>query len=187
MDRVMDIEFYMYNDELWCIADGRNEPLTEKSHRIIDYMIPKIMEFYPLAYSELCEWFSRSRENVSYYRYLIVDQFCRCNFGRLDPSRKDVEQTGRFNFEKGYCPLAGRCKHHNIVCNPLFNSRISQAEKRVMRLLYQGAEVNDIATELYLSPFTVQNHIKSVYHKLGIHSRSEFVKYVNDNNVFGDE
>jgi len=30
----------------------------------------------------------------------------------------------------------------------------------------------------------VKNHIKSVYRKLGIHEKSEFIRYANKNNLF---
>lgn len=182
----MEIEFYLYNDELWCIYEGKNEPLTEKSTKVIECMLSNIREHYPAAYEELTRWFERSSKNVPYFQFLIVDQFCRCNFGRLDPTRKDVEESGKMNFEKGYCPMAGRCPHHNIVCSPRFNSRISEAEKRVMKLLYEGRDIQSIASDLYLSPYTVKNHIKSVYLKLGIHEKADFIKYVNDNNLFDE-
>ena len=30
-----DIEFYLYEDELWCITDGKNEQLTEHNTELI--------------------------------------------------------------------------------------------------------------------------------------------------------
>ena len=42
----------------------------------------------------------------------------------------------------------------------------------------------DIAERLYLSPHTVKNHIKSVYLKLDIHEKSEFIQYAHKNNLF---
>ena len=53
-----------------------------------------------------------------------------------------------------------------------------------MKLVYKGVSKEEIAEQLYISPYTVKNHIKSVYLKLGIHEKSEFIQYVNNNNLF---
>ena len=182
-----ELEFYLYEDELWCMSnDGRNEQLTESNVELVKAMLEKIREFYPDAYKALSKWFQKSSMNVPYYQYLIVDQFCRCNFGKLDSTTKDIDAAGKFNFEKGYCPIYGRCPYANVVCNPKFNSRISDAEMRVMKMVYEGFSNEEIADTLYLSPHTVKNHIKSVYAKLGIHEKSEFIRYANKNNLFKD-
>lgn len=82
--------------------------------------------------------------------------------------------------------MRGECKYEGVICDPQFDSRISDAEMRVMRLVYEGLSNEDIADKLYLSPHTVKNHIKSVYLKLGIHEKSEFIQYVHKNNLFKD-
>ena len=138
------------------------------------------------AYDGLVKWFQKSSNNIPYFQFLIVDQFCRCNFGKLDSTTKDVDSNGKFNFEKGYCPIYGRCPYSDIVCNPKFNSRISDAEMRVMKMIYSGCNNDEIADRLYLSPHTVKNHIKSVYTKLGIHEKAEFIQYAHQNNLFKD-
>lgn len=180
-----DLEFYIYGKELWCVSsDGKNELLTENNVTLVQYMIGRIRDFYPEAYRELAKWFERSSGNVPYFQFLIVDQFCRCNFGKLDGTSKDIDEDGNFHFEKGYCPLYGRCQHENIVCHPKFNSRISDAEIRVMNMVFKGFSNDEIAEHLYLSPHTVKNHIKAVYAKLNIHEKSEFIQYAHTNNLF---
>lgn len=182
-----DLEFYIYEDELWCMtSDGKNEQVTEQNVELIKDMLCKIREFYPEAYNDLAKWFQKSAYNVPYFQFLIVDQFCRCNFGKLDSTTKDVDGKGVFNFEHVNCPLRGRCSHENKVCSPTFNSRISDAEMRVMKMLYDGHSNDEIAESLYISPHTVKNHIKSVYLKLGIHEKSEFIQYAHRNNLFKD-
>ena len=184
---MVDLEFYIYEDELWCMSpNGKNEQVTEHNIELVKDMLSKIREFYPKAYDGLAKWFQKSSHNVPYFQYLIVDQFCRCNFGKLDSTTKDVDSKGKFNFEKGYCPIYGRCSYANVVCNPKFNSRISDAEMRVMKMIYEGCNNEEIADRLYLSPHTVKNHIKSVYIKLGIHEKSEFIQYAYRNNLFKD-
>lgn len=181
-----DLEFYIYEDELWCISDGKNEQVTERNVELVKYMLCEIREFFPDAYKDLSKWFQKSAQNVPYFQYLIVDQFCRCNFGKLDSTKKDIDRKGHFNFELINCPMRGRCLHENKVCNPTFNTRISDAEMRVMKMIYDGCNNEEIADTLYLSPHTVKNHIKSVYIKLDIHEKSEFIQYAHKNNLFKD-
>lgn len=180
----MKIEFYIYNDELWYItADGQNRKLAERDTDIISDLLTMIAEMYPTAYAALQEEYSRSATNVPYYQYLMVRRFCKCNLGKLDGTKIDLV-NGSFNFERVACPLRGECKREGVICCPTFNSRLSEAELRVMRLVYDGLEKDEIAARLFLSPHTIKNHIKSVYAKLGIHEKSEFIKYANENNIF---
>ena len=53
-----------------------------------------------------------------------------------------------------------------------------------MKLVYKGVSKAEIAEQLYISPYTVKNHIKSVYLKLGIHEKAEFIQYANNHNLF---
>ena len=179
------IEFYIIESELWChYADGRSKVVTEDDTELISQLLELIREHYPLAYKALEKEYQKSAGNVKYYQFLIARRFCKCNFGKLDTTKIDVEPSGKFNFEKVECPLRGECKCEGVICLPTFNTKLSDAELRVMRLVYEGASKEDIAEQLYLSPHTVKNHIKSVYCKLGIHEKSEFIQYANRNNLF---
>ena len=182
-----NLEFYILDNELWCIfPDGRNEQVTEHSVELVRDILSRIREFYPEAYKDLSKWYQKSSANVPYYQFLMVNRFCRCNFGKLDTTKKDVSRNGAFNFERIECPMRGECIHENKVCCPSFNSKLSEAELRVMKLVYDGFGNDEIAELLYLSPHTVKNHVKSVYLKLGIHEKSEFIRYANNNNLFKD-
>ena len=185
MDR---LEFYIYQDELWCKTDeGKNFIVDETCTPIIAYIINKVRACYPKAYSALEKCYEKSALNTSYYQYLIAKRFCKCNFACLDPTAFDVDkikQGGFFNFEKVACPLRGECAFEGVVCMPEFDNKLSQAEKRVMRRVYAGLDKDEIAKELFLSPNTVKNHIKSAYMKLNVHCRSEFIRYANENNMF---
>jgi LuxR family maltose regulon positive regulatory protein len=50
---------------------------------------------------------------------------------------------------------------------------LSQQELRVLRLLIAGLSNADIAKELVVSTNTIKTHIKSIYRKLNVSSRSE--------------
>lgn len=177
------LEFYMIDSEVWYLStEGKNERLDESKKEVIAMLIGRIMECYPEAYKALEKCYSKSAMNVPYYRYLIARRFVKCNFGNLDTAEIDCQSS--FRFEKVSCPLRGECQFEGVICMPKFNSTLSGKELEVMRLIYEGRSIGDIAEKLYLSPFTVKNHIKSAYAKLGIHEKSEFILYANKNNIF---
>ena len=55
-----------------------------------------------------------------------------------------------------------------------------------MKLVYEGLGKDEIAERLFISPNTIKNHVRNVYAKLGIHEKSEFVKYVKENDLFNN-
>ena len=178
----MKIEFYILDNDVWYICDNKNEPLTEKDSHVIKTVLNKIREFYPEAYRSLCTEYQKSSANDSWYYYLIVRRFIKCNFGKLDTTRIDIDNG--VNFEKVECPLRGECKLEGIVCQPKFNASLSVSEDRVMRLVCEGLGNDEISEKLCISPNTVKTHIQSSFVKVGVHSRAEFVKYANDNNLY---
>lgn len=182
------IEFYMFGSELWVkYDDGRNEVMDETKTELIDFIINKVRDCYPSSYKALESIYSKSSLNKNYYQWLIVRRFCKCNFCRLDNTAYDVEnisKDGKFNFERVECPMRGECQWEGIICMPKFNTKLSPAEKRVMKLYYEGKDKNEIAEHLFLSPETIKNHIKNSYLKLGIHEKSEFIRYAKDHDIF---
>lgn len=178
------IEFYTIDGDIWYVSsDGKNERLDETSEEVISMLMERLMECYPDAYKALKKCYEKSALNVQYYRYLIARRFAKCNFGKLDTHETDCSNSS-FKFEKVCCPLRGECQFEGIICMPKFNTQLSKKELQVMRLVYDGFSNEEVAERLFISPFTVKNHIKSVYAKLGIHEKSEFIQYANKNNVF---
>jgi DNA-binding CsgD family transcriptional regulator len=55
---------------------------------------------------------------------------------------------------------------------------VTSREREVATLLARGLSNPEIADSLVLSPYTVQDHIKSLYEKLGVSSRQELVAQV---------
>ena len=175
-------EFYQYEKEVWVVKDGEQHRIEEGSP-IVDEIYTYLKDNYSGAFNALCDYYKASSLNTSYYRFLIVRRFLKCNFSLLD-NVMDVDAENHFRFEHVPCPLRGECKLENIVCHPKFDTAISPAEMRVLKLLHEGYSHDEIADKLFLSVYTVQKHIKNVYHRTGIHSERELLKYINDNNLF---
>lgn len=53
---------------------------------------------------------------------------------------------------------------------------LTPAELDVVRLVAEGIPNKDIATRLFVSPRTVQSHLRHVYYKLGLTSRVQLAK-----------
>ncbi len=54
-------------------------------------------------------------------------------------------------------------------------SPLSKREEELLRLFAKGFKYKETAKILEISPFTVGNHVKSIYRKLAVNSRSEAV------------
>ena len=176
------MEFFVSAGEVFYQSENGLQQLTEGSPTVVQ-MLDRIKELYPQAYKALCQCYEKSKPNKPYFSFLIVRRFCKCNFGNLDHTKRDVS-NGVFNIERVFCPLQGECPHEGIICMPKMDSRLSDAEVRVMKLVCDGKSNVEIADELYLSPNTVKRHISSAYIKTHSRNRADFVKYAKDSNLF---
>ena len=54
---------------------------------------------------------------------------------------------------------------------------LTDRERQILQLLAQGKRNDDIAAELYISPQTVQTHVRNILGKLRVHSKLEAVAF----------
>ncbi len=59
---------------------------------------------------------------------------------------------------------------------PPLDEDLSTSELRVLRYLPANLSLPEIASELFLSSHTVKTHVRHIYAKLGVHSRTEAVE-----------
>lgn len=180
-----NIEFYTTPEgEVEIKSEDGVNTYTREKKEITDFMYREIEENYPKAHKALCAEYKRSADNPPFFKFLLVHRFMRCNFGRYDHVA-DIDQCDIFHFERVECPLRDReCKLCGIVCNPEFNTELSECQMDVMRLYCQNVDCHDIAVRLNTSFDNVRKHIAHSYRRKGVHSRGEFIAWANDHNIF---
>lgn len=178
------IEFYTTpGNEVMLQDEKGTHTLSSCDGEFVEKMDGLISEFYPEADKGLCENYKPSQGNPSYFRFLKVRRFIKCNFGNYD-NVLDVDHMGRMNFEFVSCPMRGECKYDGIICNPKFNTCLSCRELDVMKMSVEGQSDDEIANKLFISLNTVNNHRKNSFKKLGLHSMADFIRYAIDKNIF---
>jgi len=62
-----------------------------------------------------------------------------------------------------------------------FNTQgLSKREGEIGALIFDGLELAQIAKQLFISEATIREHLKKIYLKMGVHSRTEmFAAYIN--------
>ena len=55
---------------------------------------------------------------------------------------------------------------------------LSSRENEVARLVLLGRSTPEISAALFVSPNTVQDHLKSIFDKVGVRSRKELVGHI---------
>src|SRR5688572_901908 len=59
---------------------------------------------------------------------------------------------------------------------------LSKREHEILELLIEGLTYKEIATKCFISPETMNSHIKNIYQKLNVHSRAEAAARFGKNN-----
>ena len=164
------------------IGDGTCRELKESDTDIIKLILDNSKEFYPEQYEALEKEYSKSSCNKLYYDFLRARRIINCCFGEND-CKVDFDR-GNFNFELVKCPRMAECKYYKIICQPKFNTKLSERELEVMKLYYNNVATEDIADKLFISIHTVNNHRKNSLRKLNLHSMEEFIAYAYKNKLY---
>jgi DNA-binding CsgD family transcriptional regulator len=64
-----------------------------------------------------------------------------------------------------------------------YPANLSAREVEVLTLVAQGLTNARIAEELFISPNTVNRHLNSIYHKLGVSSRAAATRFATEHNL----
>jgi DNA-binding NarL/FixJ family response regulator len=71
-------------------------------------------------------------------------------------------------------PATGPSARPSLACAYALTGR----EQQVIGLVLRGRSTRQIARDLVVSPYTVREHLKTVFDKIGVHSRRELVGQV---------
>ncbi len=82
---------------------------------------------------------------------------------------------------KGESPMNGMIaakvldyfQQHQKTSASLYESNLTEREKEILQLLMKGLSYKEIASNIFISLETLNSHIKNIYRKLDVHSRSE--------------
>jgi DNA-binding CsgD family transcriptional regulator len=107
----------------------------------------------------------------------------------LAPARTRARTVdGRWVVLHGTTLTGGAEAHTAVIIEPARPAELAELivlaygltprERAVTRLVIEGRSTSEIADSLRLSPFTVQDHLKAVFDKVGVHSRRQLVATV---------
>lgn len=58
-------------------------------------------------------------------------------------------------------------------------SKLTEREKEILNLLMEGLSYKELSAKIFISTETLNSHIKNIYRKLNVHSRSELAAKFN--------
>ena len=86
-----------------------------------------------------------------------------------------------YNITKLMEPPATESSQEHRIKELAAEFSLSARETEIIMLIARGFTTDNVAKKLYISPYTVNTHIRHVYEKIGIHKRSELIDYINGN------
>jgi DNA-binding CsgD family transcriptional regulator len=83
-------------------------------------------------------------------------------------------------------PLASLAEPSSVPSvrpSPLYPGGLTAREVEVLRLVAQGLSDAQVAEKLVMSPHTVNSHLKAIYGKIGVSSRSAATRYASEHHL----
>jgi DNA-binding CsgD family transcriptional regulator len=111
------------------------------------------------------EWLRRVRRNVEAREQLRIAHNLFTDFGMegfAERARVELRATGE------------RARVRSVETS----NELTPQESRVAELVAQGATNNEIATQLFITPSTVEYHLHKVFRKLRVKSRTQVARHV---------
>jgi ATP/maltotriose-dependent transcriptional regulator MalT len=99
-------------------------------------------------------------------------------------ARRDVTRVTRRLNRLGVRRVLGKHSEHSSVSTPW--DTLTESELRVVRLVARGLTNREVASRLFLSPHTVDSHLRHSFTKLGLNSRVELTRQVLTHDRDGD-
>jgi DNA-binding CsgD family transcriptional regulator len=124
--------------------------------------------------------FERARTELCFGEYLRRHGLRRECRGRLGAAYEVFEAIGAVPWaERARAELraSGRTLRRR---EPAAQEQLTPQELQIARLVAEGKTNRDVAATLFVSPKTVEFHLTRIYRKLEIHSRSELVRRIAD-------
>ena len=148
--------------------------------QITDELIVLIRDLYPGAFNALSKLYSKSELNHGFFIFKIVHRFIRCNLGENDTLNFDINRVGSINVEEVRCPMRGECLYEGIICKPTLQSKLSDREEKVGRLLATGLSNMEVAEELGISLCTVHRHIANIKARLHFKNTNQIISHFHE-------
>jgi len=98
---------------------------------------------------------------------------------RRSDARVQLEAAGRAFTDMGAVEWAGRAGRELAATAPggASTDELTSRERDVCRLVAGGSTNREVASALFLSPRTVEHHLRMAYRKLGVRSRTELAAH----------
>jgi DNA-binding CsgD family transcriptional regulator len=131
-------------------------------------------------YREAIERLGRTRVQGDHARaHLLYGEWLRRQGRRID-AREQLRTAHRMFTETGIEAFAERAHHELLATGETVRKRRTEAsdeltaqERQIARLARDGLSNPEIGARLFLSPRTVEWHLRKVFAKLGISSRRQ--------------
>jgi DNA-binding CsgD family transcriptional regulator len=136
-------------------------------------------------YQEAVDRLARTRMRLPLARaHLLYGEWLRRENRRVD-ARHQLRTAHDLFDQMGATSFAGRARHELTATGVTAHSRrdatldqLTPQEERIAKMAGQGLSDAQIASQLYISPATVDYHLRKVFRKLGVRSRTQLAHRV---------